>query len=383
MRVTVVGLGKVGKPLALFMQELGHSVMGLDIIEGPAQEVGPTFLRTTKPEFAYENCDAAVLIVPTPQEGDRLSSEYVLRAGREARKLMPENAAIVIASTLDPRDADSVCLELTAIYTPVFIRLGTVLNDLQDQPFLLVGAPTELKSAESIAIEIWDPKRVRWREERRISTDSTTAACAKLALNATLSARLAWINDVAVRAQKFGADPETVCRVVGLDPRIGPAMGLAGWPPSGPCLPRDLTTWLSVQGVGMAEAVLVSHRTTQRRILKEIFDQVIAVSPRPKILVIGLTYKEKALDYTNALGMTFAKEAARRGFDVSAYDREGPDHGGTPEEWLASLGIKKVKPEDRADQFDVLVVGFPGYPQECAENHQRYNGKTKVIDPWR
>ena len=97
-----------------------------------------------------------------------------------------------------------------------------------------------------------------------------------------------------------------------------------------------------------------------------------------KILVIGLTYKEGALDYTNALGFTFAKEAARRGFDVSAYDREG-----TSAETLMKHGIKKVNPNDVFTNQDTIIVGFPGYPQEIVETGKKNGNMSVVIDPWK
>lgn len=389
MRVTVAGVGKVGFFLAHYLQSLGHEVIGYDTdswqvsrieIEGnpyrdcerlPAQAASAGLRVTYKPHAAYSGAEAAVLIVPTPQVGDRLSSDRLRTAGDEARRLMPKAANLFIASTLDPRDAATLCRDLDADYTPVLIRLGSVFDDLKRQDLRLIGRDDPSVPAVG-AIALWNPPQAE-KHPWIIVSDPTTIACAKLAINATLSSRVAWANDVAVRARAFGADPAIVCKILGMDPRIGPAFLSPGFPPGGPCLPRDMDVWTSVQGQGMAEAVLVSHRITRQRILAQIMEELKS-SPVKTVLVIGLTYKEGGLDWTDALGIAVVKECAKQGYEVFGYDREG-----TPAGTLEKIGAKRIE-SGQPFQADAVVIGMPGYPGELLGS-QPIN--SLIIDPWK
>ena len=374
MKVVVVGLGKVGGPLAMYLQVLGHDVIGFDVNANQVQMLHREVRSTLDPHEAYSSADAAVLIVPTPEDGDRLSSKYVREAGEEARALLPKGAPILIASTLDPRDANEVCGSIDAIYTPVFIRLGSVFEDLQNQKYLLVGAFDKARVAD--AVRVW-----KWHSNHRTGmlwhADPCTVACAKMAINASLSSRIAWANDIAERAKAFGADPSLVLQMVAEDPRIGGGYLKAGYPPGGPCLPRDLDVWTSVQGNGIAEAVLIGHRAARNRVIAKILED-LAAKPVRSILVVGLTYKEGGLDWTNALGMEILKELKGTEYKVYAYDREG-----TPASMVEKFGATKVEANAPFNSFDAIIVGFLGYPEEMAKQAKDNSRGLLVINPWK
>jgi nucleotide sugar dehydrogenase len=380
MKVVVVGVGKVGSGLIDHLVSLGHSVTALDTNQnaltaftcshGEACEV----VCTIDPNEAYRAADAAVLIVPTPEDGDRLSSKYVQGAGEQARALLPKGAPIFIASTLDPRDANELCGSIDAIYTPVFIRLGSVFEDLQNQKYLLVG--TFDKERVGDAARLW-----KWHFGSRTGmlwyADPCTVACAKMAINATLSSRIAWANDIAERAKAFGAEPGLVLQMVSEDPRVGTGYFKSGMPPGGPCLPRDLDVWTSVPGNGLAEAVLICHRAARNRVIAKILED-LASKPVRSILVVGLTYKEGGLDWTNSLGMEILKELKGTEYKVYAYDREG-----TPASMVEKFGATKVEGNAPFNSFDAIVVGFPGYPEAMAKQAKDNSRGLLVVNPWR
>jgi UDPglucose 6-dehydrogenase len=374
MKVVVVGLGKVGGPLALYLESLGHKVYGLDVDQKKVSEFSSKFPCTWDPQYAYGRMDAAVLIVPTPEDGDRLSSKYVREAGEEARALLPQGAPIFIASTLDPRDANELCGSIDAIYTPVFIRLGSVFEDLQNQKYLLVGSFEKQSMGEALKLWSWHDgirNGILWH------ADPCTVACAKMAINATLSSRIAWANDIAERAKAFGADPGMVLKMVAEDPRVGGGYLKAGFPPGGPCLPRDLDVWTSVPGNGLAEAVLIGHRAARNRVVANILDE-LSSKPVQSIIVVGLTYKEGGLDWTNSLGMEMLKELKESNYKVYAYDREG-----TPASMVEKFGASKVDANAPFSSFDAIIVGFPGYPEEIAKYAKDNSRGLLVVNPWK
>src|SRR5690242_16203779 len=99
MRIAVVGLGKLGAPLAAVMASKGHDVLGIDVNplpvtrlndgQAPVQEPGlqklvsasRERLRATTDLAAASECDVTILIVPTPSdERDAFTNRYVLAA---------------------------------------------------------------------------------------------------------------------------------------------------------------------------------------------------------------------------------------------------------------------------------------------------------------
>src|SRR3954468_18059540 len=100
MRISVIGLGKLGAPLAAVLADSGHEVIGVDARDGavelvngglpPVDEPGLAALieRNRSRIRATTDCAAAVaetevtfIIVPTPSlPGGGFSNTYVLQA---------------------------------------------------------------------------------------------------------------------------------------------------------------------------------------------------------------------------------------------------------------------------------------------------------------
>ena len=107
--------------------------------------------------------DAAVLAVPTGLEGDRLSAAHVQEVITKLHEAGYQKP-ILVASTLDPRSATSVCGDPGTFYTPVLIRLGAVRHDLERAPFFLIGTLYhEMASAAVLdVLHIWAPPGLDW-----------------------------------------------------------------------------------------------------------------------------------------------------------------------------------------------------------------------------
>lgn len=122
-RIAVVGLGKLGTPLAAVFASKGHKVIGMDLNKGTVAKINNhtasvdetdlreymvrhPFTATTSYIEAVQGSDTAFIIVPTPsQEDGSFTNEYVLQAIRglgEALNGRKRYYNVVVCSTVMP-----------------------------------------------------------------------------------------------------------------------------------------------------------------------------------------------------------------------------------------------------------------------------------------
>ena len=127
MRITVVGLGKLGSPIAALYASVGHTVIGIDISQGAVDAINSgvapvnepqlqnlidagreNFSATTNWEIGLQKSEVSVVIVPTPsQDGGTFTNRYVIEAlskiGEQYRQgVTAQNHVIIVASTVMP-----------------------------------------------------------------------------------------------------------------------------------------------------------------------------------------------------------------------------------------------------------------------------------------
>src|SRR6266542_4194827 len=174
MRIAVVGLGKLGAPLAAVLASKGNEVLGIDVNpevvrlvndgRAPVQEPGLQDLVTASRErltattdlTAAAGAEATILLVPTPSdERGAFSNEYVLASVEEVGRGLAagdDYHVIVVASTVMPGSCDAelrpalerasrrrVGATLGFCYSPEFIALGSVIRDLLEPDMVLIG----------------------------------------------------------------------------------------------------------------------------------------------------------------------------------------------------------------------------------------------------
>lgn len=380
MRVAVIGVGKVGLPLACHLADNGHEVIVYDkskelmrmIREGenpfPWESGIITANLHTAPSLtaAIKTVEAVFIVTPTPEIGNYLSSNSVTEVLGTIEEVAEHDLVISVVSTLDPRDASRVCSKrprMEIVYNPPLIRLGQVKKDYEEANILFLGYDgKDLTPVERIASFYIHPKQVF----NRVIGNVLSIACAKLAINATLSMRAAWANDIASKASAMGANIETIFRALSHEKRIGgTTYMLPGPPPGGPCLPRDMETWSAIGHQShLVNSIKTTHDEIQRSAVIAVMNVIASSQTRDyqpqKILLIGLGYKVNGPDITRSIALDIAMNISakyRDKIEIYGYD---PVAGSMFQKIFPN--IKLVNSIGEISGSDILTVICHNYP---------------------
>lgn len=354
MKVQVIGLGKLGCPLAAVLASKGHEVIGVDASPvvvnlvndrvAPVAEPGLEELLRQYPFHAVETdligwatarADATFVIVPTPtDETGGFSNDYVIDVVRAVGKgLMKRSGGryhlLVVCSTVLPGSMEEIIDAFTdtsachvgrdvgVCYSPEFIAIGSVIQDMLQPDMVLVGE-SDKKAGEMLAAfwaTITDSPVVR--------LNLINAEVAKIAVNAYVTMKISFANTLAELCERYpGADATAVADAIGLDSRIGRRYLRPAGPFGGPCFPRDSEAIVGVgkkMGVPMplVEATKETNDYQARRLAQRA---LLNLKPTDTFGVAGLSFKPGTPIIERSLGIDVARDLAERGISVAVHD---------------------------------------------------------------
>jgi UDPglucose 6-dehydrogenase len=413
MQIAVVGLGKLGAPLAGVLASKGHQVRGVDInpsavqllndgrapVEEPGLEelvsASRERLSATTDSAAAAEAEVSILLVPTPSdERGAFSNEYVLAAVEELGRGLAardDYHVVVVASTVMPGSCDAEILpalerasgrrvgdSLGLCYSPEFIALGNVIRDMLEPDMVLIGQSDERAGAvlERLHAGVCenDPP------VRRMSL--INAELTKIAVNTYVTMKISYANTLADMCERLpGADVDAVSDALGLDTRIGRKYLRGAIAYGGPCFPRDNKAFAVLARDLGAEPLLaeatdaVNHAQTERlaRIVQSRLGEGDVVG------ILGLSYKPDTGVVEESPGVALAGLLGEAGHEVVVYDPVAIDAA------LAALGGHARGASSAAElveRSDVVVIATP-WP-EFAELPLGGDGNQPVvIDCWR
>jgi UDPglucose 6-dehydrogenase len=161
--------------------------------------------------------------------------------------------------------------------------------------------------------------------DRIMVMDVRSAELTKYAANAMLATRISFMNELALLAEKLGADIESVRRGIGSDPRIGYHFLYPGIGYGGSCFPKDvqaLQRTASQAGIELKLLDAVERvNYAQKHVLTE---KIVArygedLSART-FAVWGLAFKPNTDDMREAPSLVLIDDLTRRGASVVAFD---------------------------------------------------------------
>ena len=416
MRVAVVGLGKLGAPLAAVLASKGNDVLGIDVNpeavrrlkEGvaPVEEPGlqelvsdsSDRLSATTDVAAAAGADVSILLVPTPSdERGAFSNEYVLAALEEVGRGLAgrdDHYVVIVASTVMPGSCDTVirpALErvsgrrvgetLGLCYSPEFIALGSVIRDMLEPDMVLIGESDA--RAGDVLERLYAGVCENDPPVRRMSL--VNAELTKIAVNTYVTMKISYANALADMCERLpGADVEAVTDALGLDTRIGRKYLRGGLAYGGPCFPRDNKAF-GVLARDLGAEPLLSEATdavnaAQTDRLARIVQARLEAGNRVGIL--GLSYKPDTAVVEESPGIALARLLANSGYEVLVYDPVATDAA------LGALGGLAQGCSSAGEllaQTDVAVIAtpWPEFAELPIEAFEREGRRVVVIDCWR
>jgi UDPglucose 6-dehydrogenase len=406
MRLAVIGLGKLGCPMAALLAAAGNEVVAADLSESvvaavnearaPVEETGledlmaaaaPRLRATTSVEDAAADAEVAFCIVPTPSlpDGsfDTSSAEIAFEAiGRGFASKDLGRRVAVLTSTVLPGATEArvkpalergsgrlVGSELGLCYSPEFIALGSVIENMRHPDMILMGA-SQSWAAETAVRAL----RTVADEAPMALMSIVEAEMTKISVNGFITTKISYANMIAEICEHLpGADAAVVTAAVGLDSRIGRKYLRPAAPYGGPCFPRDNTAFRALAASFGVEADLaVATDRINRRQASALVGKIIdGAGTSARVAILGLTYKPFTPVAEEAFGVQLAKELLAAGLSVSAYD---------PRAVVELTGVERTDScQDAIAKADVVVVATP-WPEFGEIDHI---GSALVFDYWR
>ena len=391
MKISVFGAGYVGLVTAACLSEMGNSVMCIDVDakrvadlqQGitPIHELGlePLLQRnsaagrltfTSDVSAAVAHGTILFIAVGTPAADDGSADlQHVMRVAQTIGEHMHDYKVVVNKSTVPVGTADMVrktianalrqraaVLPYSVVSNPEFLKEGVAIDDFMRPDRVIVGCDNE--QAALLMRALYSP--FLRNRDRLILMDVRSAELTKYVANAMLATRISFMNEMAMLAEKVGADIEHVRVGIGSDTRIGTHFLYAGCGWGGSCFPKDVRALAHIAEEAGAELSML--KATQaindrqrgllgRRVVSRFGQDLSGL----QFAVWGLAFKPGTDDMREAPSVDLIDELLRRGARVKAFDPVAMNRAGVI--WGEQAGFELCKePLSAADGSDALIV---------------------------
>lgn len=416
MRIAVVGLGKLGAPLAAVFASKGHEVLGVDVSpevvrllsdgRAPVDEPGLQELLSASRErltatsdlSAAAHADALVLLVPTPSdERGAFNNAYLLAALDEISPALATHdnyQVVVVASTVMPGSCDSdirAALErgsgrhvgesLGLCYSPEFIALGNVIRDMLEPDMVLIGESD--RRAGDVLERLYVGVCENDPPFRRMSL--VNAELTKIAVNTYVTMKISYANALADMCERLpGANVDAITDALGLDTRIGQKYLRGAIAYGGPCFPRDNKAFaVLARDVGadpmLAEATHAVNVAQIDRLARIVRSRLKAGTV---VGILGLAYKPDTAVIDESPGVALARLLGLEGIEVNVYDPVALD-AALPTLPEATYGCASVAELLERSDLVVIATPWPEFADLPIQSLDRERERLVVIDCWR
>jgi len=356
MKVTTIGTGYVGLVTGACLAEMGNHVVCLDVnaekirvlneggipIHEPgldavvARNVAAGRLQfTTDADMAVAHGTLLFIGVGTPPDEDGSADlQYVLAAARSIGQRMTDYKVVVDKSTVPVGTGDRVQaaiaeelkrrgveLNFAVVSNPEFLKEGAAVEDFMRPDRIVIGSEDE--QATLLMRALYAP--FNRNNDRVMVMDRRSAELTKYAANAMLATRISFMNELALLAEKLGADIELVRRGIGSDPRIGYSFLYAGAGYGGSCFPKDVKALVRAaddEDISLRVLTAVEEANdAQKLVLVNKVKARFGEDLKGRHFALwGLAFKPNTDDMREAPALVIIEALLKAGATVAAYD---------------------------------------------------------------
>ena len=378
-KLSLVGLGYVGMPIALAFANEGVNVIGFDLNKAkidlykagvdPTKEVGDEAIQQTAVEFT---CDERklkeakfhIVAVPTPVAQDHTPDlAPVIGASTIVGRNLTQGSIVVFESTVYPGVTEDVCVpilekesglkcgvDFKVGYSPERINPGDKIHRLENITKIVSGMDKEsleeIKNVYNLVVKVGTYP---------VSTIKTAEAI-KVVENSQRDINIAFMNELAMVFDRMGIDTNEV--VDGMNTKwnaLGFRPGLVG----GHCIGVDPYYFTyEAEKLGYHSQIILNGRMVNdgmgKFVAEAAIKNMIAVGQAPKkskVVILGLTFKENCPDIRNSKIGDIIKAFNEYGIEPIVVDPWASE-----DEAKREYGVKLVKIEEVTDADCVIVA---------------------------
>ncbi|MFQ5954449.1 MAG: nucleotide sugar dehydrogenase [Kiloniellales bacterium] len=375
-RISVVGLGYVGLPLAVALAK-HYPVLGFDVDAARISElrqgrdrtgeVNTAALAGSRVILSSESADMAgsevfIVTVPTPVDpANRPDLSALEAACATIGRVLGRDAIVVVESTVYPGVTETVCGPILEAesglvsgrdfflgYSPERINPGDPKHSVERITKVVAGqTPAVARRLEALYGRMTSGGVF-------VARDIMTAEAAKVIENAQRDINIAFMNEVAVIFDRLGLSMHDVLEAAATKWNfLGFTPGLVG----GHCIGVDPYYLAHVaQEAGHDPQFVLAGRRINDAMGAALADRIArrlesAGHGNPaRILVLGLTFKENVPDLRNSKVVDMVRGLEASGHSVAVHDPRAD-----PQEAQELYGIRLIPDLDGASGFNALI----------------------------
>ena len=341
MRIAVVGLGKIGQPLAALYASHGHHVVGADanpeivasVNAGRATIVNEPGLdkllalavragkldATVDTAVAVAGSEVVVVAVPMLIDGrQRLDYHMIDAAFADIARGLQPGTLVLLETTVpvgDTRRRFGACLEQSGLrigsevwlaFSPERVQSGSIFRDLETYP-KVVGGVDEQSGSRAEAFY----RQALGAPVLRLSSSEAAEFC-KLAESVYRDVNIGLANELALSAERCGVDISEIIPAANSEPQSHlhqPGIGVGGH-----CMPVYPYFLLAGGSHPIVAAGRAANESMPAHAIELLAEQLGGLDGRT-ILILGLAYrpgvKEAMLSPAAALASLLCRSGAR------------------------------------------------------------------------
>lgn len=377
-KLSLIGLGYVGMPIAVAFAQKGLDVIGFDLNKekidlykagiDPTKEVGDELIKATTVEFTTDETKLReakfhIVAVPTPVNTDHTPDlTPVIGASKIVGRNLTRGSIVVYESTVYPGCTEDVCIpileeesgmkcgvDFKVGYSPERINPGDKVHRLENIHKIVSGIDEEsldeIKKVYDLVIEVGTYPVSNLR----------TAEAVKVVENSQRDINIAFMNELAMVFDRMNIDTNEV--VDGMNTKwnaLGFRPGLVG----GHCIGVDPYYFTyEAEKLGYHSQIILNGRIVNDSMGAYVADSAIKkmieagqAPKKSKVVILGLTFKENCPDTRNSKVDDIIKQLEKYSIEPVVVDPWASE-----KDAIHEYGVTLTKIED-VSEADCIIV---------------------------